>query len=326
MCRLSIPQLRSAVLSLALITGVSARADDALLELAGVKRSAAVQAVVDRAAERTLAEFAAGGLKPEQLAVTLVDLTDAAAPGYGSYHGGTQVYPASVIKLYYLAAAHRWMEDGKIADSEELRRAMHDMIVESYNEATGYVVDVLTGTTSGPELTEDALTEWWEKRNAVQRYFIGLGYTGVTVNRKPWCEGPYGREVQAMKRFAPKSNQLTTDATARLMVEIVTGCCVSADRSRQMMELLNRDPYGETHDNDDQAHSFTGLALTDPKIEGARLWSKAGWTSQTRHDAAYLELADGRKFVLVVFTTGHATDRGIIPSVVREVIEQLGRP
>ena len=64
----------------------------------------------------------------------------------------------------------------------------------------------------------------------------------------------------------------------------------------------------------------------DPKIEGALLWSKAGWTSQTRHDAAYLELPDGRKMVLVVFTTGHASERGIIPSVARGVMELLGKP
>jgi hypothetical protein len=32
------------------------------------------------------------------------------------------------------------MEDGKLDDTEELRRAMHDMIVDSYNEATGLIV------------------------------------------------------------------------------------------------------------------------------------------------------------------------------------------
>ena len=32
----------------------------------------------------------------------------------------------------------------------ELRRGMRDMIVESLNEATGYLVDSLTDTTSGP--------------------------------------------------------------------------------------------------------------------------------------------------------------------------------
>jgi len=96
-------------------------------------------------------------LKADQLAITLVDLSDPQTAAQAGYRGGEQVYPASVIKLFYLVAAHRWMEDGKLKDSEELRRAMHDMIVDSLNEATGLVVDYLTGTTSGPELSP---TEW----------------------------------------------------------------------------------------------------------------------------------------------------------------------
>jgi len=57
--------------------------------------------------------------------------------------------------------------------------------------------------------------------------------------------------------------------------------------------------------------------------EGIRLWSKAGWTSTTRHDVAYIEMPDGRKFVLATFTTDHALEREIIPTVARVVIEGL---
>jgi len=197
------------------------------------------------------------------------------------------------------------------------------MIVESYNEATHYVVDLLTGTTSGPELTEDALRAWAEQRNAVNRYFTGLGYTRINVNKKPWGEGPYGRETQAIERFEPKRNWLTTEATARLMASIATGRAVSAERSRQMLELLKRDLHAPVKDPEDQTHGFTGIALAEPRREGAALWSKAGWTSETRHDAAYLELADGRKFVLVIFTTDHAHERNIIPTVAGVIIEGL---
>ena len=81
----------------------------------------------------------------------------------------------------------------------------------------GEFLDVLTGTTSGPELPEAEIKVWFEQRNAVNRYFTALGYTGVNANKKPWCEGPYGRETQAIKLLEPKRNALTTDATARLM-------------------------------------------------------------------------------------------------------------
>ena len=275
-----------------------------------------LQSVVDSAVAATRPQFPQ--LQSGQLAVTLVDLRDPARPVRGSHRGGEQIYPASVIKLFYLATAHRWMEDGKLTDTPELRRAMSDMIVHSYNEATHYVIDVLTGTTSGPELPEAELKTWFDKRNAVNRYFAGLGYANVVAHKKPWCEGPYGRESQAIKAFEPKRNFLSTDDTGRLMAGIATSKCVSDKRSGEMMALLKRDPFSKEKDAYNQS-KFTGSALA----EGAKLWSKAGWTSQTRHDCAYVELADGRKFVLVMFTESHASERGILHAVARKVVEEL---
>lgn len=283
--------------------------------------SPATQAIVDAAVRKTITRFADQKLTSEQIAVTLVDLGDPQKSTRGSFRGDAPIYPASVVKLFYLVAAHRWLEDGLLEDTPELRRALSDMIVLSYNEATHYVVDLLTGTTSGPELPADELRVWFDKRNAVNRYFAGLGYTGINANKKPWCEGPYGRETQAIQAFEPKRNWLTTDATARLLTEIATGQAVSAKRSAEMLALLKRDPAAETPDPDDQA-KFTGPALPP----GAKLWSKAGWTSETRHDAAYVELPDGTKFVLVTFTVDHANERGIIQSMAREVVAGLERP
>jgi len=284
--------------------------------------SRALQAVVDSAVSGTLREFAAKQLQSNQLAVTLVDLRAPATPAQASYRGDEQTYPASVVKLFYLVATHQWMEEGRLPDTPELRRAMRDMIVESYNEATHYLVDLLSGTTSGPELPDREIDEWFEKRNAVNRYFFSLGYTNINANKKPWCEGPYGRETQSIQRHTPKRNMLTTDATARLLTEIVTGRAVTAKRSAEMLELMKRDPAGTSKDPDDQAHGFTALGLP----AGARLWSKAGWTSQTRHDAAYVELTNGARFVLVTFTTDHANERGIIAAVARKVVAGLSPP
>ena len=278
-----------------------------------------LQAAVDAAVAGTLEKFAARKLQSNQLAVTLLDLRDPAHPTRAAYRGDVAIYPASVVKLFYLAAAHRWMEDARLQDTPELRRALRDMIVVSYNEATHYVVDVLTGTTSGPELPDAEIDRWFDQRNAVNRYFTSLGYTNINANKKPWCEGPYGRETQAIQQFQPNRNLLTTDATAHLLAEIVAGRAVSPARSQAMKKWLERDPFGATTDREDQAHGFTGLALSP----GAKLWSKAGWTSQTRHDAAYVELPSGTKFVLVTFTTNHATEREIIPTVARAVIAGL---
>ena len=108
---------------------------------------------------------------------------------------------------------------------------------------------------------------------------------------------------------------LTTDATARLLTAIATGRCVTAQRSTAMMTLLSRDPTTSDPNPDHQA-KFSGPALP----AGASLWSKAGWTSTARHDAAYIELPAGEKFVLVVFTLNHAREREIIRSLVKAIV------
>ncbi len=280
-----------------------------------------LQSLVDEAARKTLEKFADKKLEEQQLSITLIDLRDPEHPAKASFRGNERIYPASVVKLFYLVAAHRWLEDKKIEDTPELHRAVKDMIVDSSNEATQYVVDVLTHTTGGYELSPKEMKQWQEKRNAVNRYYASLGFSNINVNQKTFCEDAYGREQASRGPNGENRNKLTTDATARLLGEIVTGKAVTPARSAQMMELLKRDYSGTSNDNDDQGHGFTGIALKG--IKGVRLWSKAGWTSTTRHDAAYLELPDGSKFVLVTFTTDHANEREIIPAVARIVIDGI---
>jgi beta-lactamase class A len=308
------------LLSLSVTSTLAHRQNKSIANKATLERAdAALQEIVNEAARAALERFREQKLEEKNLAITLIDLRDSQRPVQASFRGNEPIYPASVVKMFYLAMAHRLMEDGKLKETDELRRALKDMIVDSSNDATGYVLDMITGTTSGPELTGAELKKWAEKRNSVNRYFSTLGYTGINVNQKTYCEGPYGREQLFRGSKGENRNRLTTEATARLMSEIVTGRAVTPARSKMMMELMKRDYSGKSDDQDDQAHGFTGIAL-EP---GARLWSKAGWTSTTRHDAAYIELPNGARFVLVTFTTDHSKERDIIPTVARVVINGL---
>ena len=280
-----------------------------------------LQDLVNRAAKTALERFVDKKLEEKQLSITLIDLRDSQRPVTVSYRGNERVYPASVVKLFYLVAAQRWLEDKKIQESQELTRAMRDMIVDSSNEATQYVVDVITHTTSGYELPAKEMEEWQNQRNAVNRYFSGLGYTNINVNQKTFCEDAYGRERVSRGPNGENRNKLTTDATARLLMEVVTGKAATPQRTKLMMDLLKRDYSQPSNDQDNQARGFTGIALQE--VAGARLWSKAGWTSTTRHDAAYVEMPDGTKFVLVTFTSDHANEREIIPTIARVIIDGL---
>jgi len=174
-----------------------------------------LQDLVNRAAKTTLDRFADKKLQENELSITVIDLRDPKRPVTASFRGNERIYPASVVKLFYLVATHRWLEDKKIEQTPELTRAVRDMIVDSSNEATQYVLDVLTHTTGGYELPPKEMEEWQYQRNAVNRYFSSLGYSNINVNQKTFCEDAYGRERVSRGPNGENRNKLTTDATAR---------------------------------------------------------------------------------------------------------------
>jgi beta-lactamase class A len=283
-----------------------------------------LQALLAKAVGETITAFQSKNIKSEYIAATLIDLRDSSNLKSANFRGNERIYPASVVKMFYMGALHRWLEDGKVKMTPELERGLKDMIVDSSNDATHYILDVLTETSSGSELSPKELQAFAYKRNAVNRYFASLGYININVNQKTYCEDAYGRERQ-FRDGGKNRNMLTTNATARLLAEIALGKTVTPARSKQMLDLMKRDFSGKSNDADDQGHGFTALALNELNLEGARLWSKAGWTSKTRHDAAYVETPGGLKFVLVVFTENIANERAVIPSIAKNIMENLGK-
>ncbi|HEY9904182.1 MAG TPA: serine hydrolase [Candidatus Sericytochromatia bacterium] len=246
-----------------------------------------------------------------------------------SYRGVERIYPASIVKLFYLVAIQEWLDKGMIpATSSELNRAIRDMIVDSSNDATSLVVDVLTGTTSGPEIPPEPFEAWKLQRNIVNRYFQSLGWSeleSINVNQKTWGDGPYGRERAFLGELMENRNMLTTNATARLLHSIVGGVAVSSTRSQAMMTLMKRslNPTDLINDEENQVIGFLGENLP----QDAQLWSKAGWTSQVRHDAAYIELAAQLPYLLVVFTEGKAQSKNpaILPFVSQQVVAAMSQ-
>ncbi|MTJ10576.1 MULTISPECIES: serine hydrolase [unclassified Anabaena] len=244
-----------------------------------------------------------------------------------SYRGGERIYPASVVKLFYLVVVQEWLEKGMSHSSGELNRALTDMIVESSNDATSLIVDILSGTTSGPQLTPGPFETWKYQRQIINRYYQSLGWEevkAINVCQKTWGDGPYGRERAFYGEMFENRNMLTTDATARLLHSIVGGVAVSSGRSQTMMNLLKRSIQADALPQDveeDQVTGFLGGGLP----ENGQIWSKAGWTSSVRHDAAYIELPDQPPYVLVVFTEGkeQAKNREILPFVSSQIAEAV---
>lgn len=243
------------------------------------------------------------------------------------YRGVERIYPASVVKLFYLVAAYEWIAQGMMSSTPELDRALRDSIVDSSNDATGLVVDVLTGTTSGPELPPGPFETWKYQRNIVNRYFQSLNWSEletINANQKTWCDGPYGRERAFVGQMMENRNMLTTNATIRLLHSIVGGVAVSSQASQAMMALMRRsiDPADLASDPENQVTGFLGAGLP----QTAKLWSKAGLTSKVRHDAAYIELPEAPPYLLVIFTEGKAQSQNeaILPFISQKVAETIG--
>jgi beta-lactamase class A len=277
-----------------------------------IPRDPALESRLRAAAEVALKEHPK--LQAEDLAISAVDLTKPATIGRGDFRGDERFYPASVIKLFFMADV---FQTGK-EDVGDMDRALKEMIGVSDNDATAYIVDILAGTVPGPPLEGRALRRYIDDRREINRRFQKLGYAdNVSAMMKPWSFGPYGRDLQVLGANRENRNMLTANATASLLTAIVRGQLRGSENMRALLER----PLAPPREDENQVKEFIGEALP----EGTRLWSKAGWTSEVRHDAAYFELPDGRKLVLVIFTRGTADDVTLIPAITRSVLAELAR-
>jgi beta-lactamase class A len=254
---------------------------------------------------------------------SLLDPAQEAPAGRGaSWAGARQCYPASVVKLVYLIAAEAWLQRGLLEDDPELRRALALMIQDSSNDATGLVVDLLSGTTSGPALPPLLMATWCEQRQLVNHWLAGLGWPeleGVNACQKTWGDGPFGREREFYGAQLENRNRLSTEATARLLEAVMASRLVSPPACNRMQAVLARslDPDQRAADPENQVDGFLGGGLPPT----ASLWSKAGWMSAARHDAAYVQAEGHDPFLLVAFSEGAscAEDTSLLPQITRQL-------
>lgn len=290
-----------------------------------------IQAVGDGIVARLLERFSSISANTLALTFRLYDTPlDRASDRYSTaahyaFRADVSFYPASVCKLFYAVAAHAFVAEGRMALDDEDRRAMRLMIRDSSNEGTCYLLGRLTGTENGAVLDETAMRDWWERRQAVQRYFNGWGYPefeGLRVWHGTYEESPYGRE-KAVR--AHGMNRMSALAAATLMHDVMAGRAVSARASAAVREDMDR-AAARVSDG-----PYEGLA--DPIREymaqdiplATRIWSKPGLTSDTRHDVVCFQGPRERSCIAAIFTSGAAAsaDTKLLPAFGREVAALL---
>ena len=201
-----------------------------------------------------------------------------------------------------------------------MARALGEMIRLSDNDATAYLLDVISDTCPGPNLEGRALAKFIDKRRVVNRWFATMGYD-ISAMAKPWSFGPFGREKQLLGGDAAAESQ-----SLQRRIRSRRCCCGSCGSARSPRAGQRRDA-GAAGASADSAAYRTRIRSRSSSASRCRPDRASGrkrdGRSEVRHDAAYIELPGGRKMILVIMTRGTADDVKLIPAIAKSVLSEL---
>jgi Beta-lactamase enzyme family len=295
------------------------------------KSSDKLQKIVDRVVNYSTTNK----LPISALSVTLIDANTGEKAGYNFSVGR---YPASVVKLFWLAAIYQKI-DTKEADEASLQNALGQMMFQSDNNSASQIVDTLTKTKSTTvELPAKELLTQKQKRQSLNDFFQKAGYSmNLNVSQKTFpipaekMEEPRGldRQLRGGDTQKPIRNKLTTDDAARLMYEIVTDRSISPTVSQKMKKLLSRNIDSKVWkkiplEDFNPVESFFGEGLSVK--EAKNIVSKAGWTPLARQEVAFIESKDGKtRYILAIFgdDAAYGKNKKIFPTISNLVYSQM---
>jgi hypothetical protein len=246
-----------------------------------------------------------------------------ASPARGACWQGLRLGdPGDLVQLVYLMASERWLQRGLLEDEPELRRAQQAMIRGGSHEATSYVVDRLSGTTSGPALSAFAQEAWTNQRQLVNRWLTSLGWAeleGCQAVQKTWQDGPYGRERQFLGTDLENANRFSSDGLARLFEGVLAGTVISPPACQRMCNLLAVPEPVDMANADVPA----GLvSLLPPAASGfRRFWGRGGRGPRSHQVLLYGE-GEGQDPALLVVLAEPGKDGGR-DGVVAEIVAEL---
>jgi hypothetical protein len=191
------------------------------------------------------------------------------------------------------------------------------MIFKSDNQGASQVLDAITSTKSTNEkLSDKELESAKQRRLELNKFFSGAGYSSdINISQKTFpipqenFMEPKGfdQQLRGDNPDRPTRNRVTTNDAARLMYEIVDAKSVTVEISMKMKKLLTRNtdpgfwkkqPLNPVDFN--PVESFFGEGLPEGKTED--IISKAGWTSSSRQEVAFVKSKDKEtRYIIAVF-------------------------
>jgi len=241
----------------------------------------------------------------------------------------TAYSPASLIKLFnaYLAKVKilsqvksvlnrsEESEDfGKRTSADDIYDAIHQSISVSDNDALSLLVDYNSDTQSGLRLDQEGFAEFAFRRKKTTDLFKSKNYSdALRLHSKCFSFAPYGRDEQLVfsnEGLGPNSCKI--EDIVRIMKDIYRDF---PDLYKPMSRIIGVS-------NDEQTQ-FIAKGLEQHRDQVKEFYSKAGWTSTVRHDAALIKLQDNREVLLVIMTKGLSEYPDLIPSLAQAVIASL---
>ncbi len=244
--------------------------------------------------------------------------------GFGTgINNKKMVYPASIVKLVYGLAVFYWIKKGSLLLSDEIIDAVGKMLSFSSNNATSFLIDLLTGTTSGPRIEGEPWENWKYQRSIINDWLNDLNWkelVGINCCQKTWDDGPFGREKEFYGYDNKNRNAMNSDSAARVLEEIM----IHIDYQENNLNLRsflkrNLNKVVLKKDSLNQIDGFLGEGLP----ESINLWSKAGLMSEVRHDSAWWINNQSLQTLLVVFCNGekYSKDSSLLPFIAKEVYD-----
>lgn len=271
------------------------------------------------------------GLPIDKLSVSLLQINQPEFPTYAEYKSQEPRFTASVVKLFWMVYLYGNYNSNKLQPGIISHKDLQKMIQDSDNESSSVIVDKISGTESGESLSEEELQEWLQKRLAMNLFFKDAGYNWINISQKVFPtsyqknDGPVGRDLQIRRSETnPIRNYTTSYDVARLLYEIYTEKSISKQYSRKMKKLMKRDlaPAAWKNKQFNAIEGFLGQGLP----ENVEFYSKMGWNSKTRNDAAIIISPDEKcKYILVVFGDDPSffQDKTLFPEISRLVYEKM---
>lgn len=293
-----------------------------------LQKSQQLQNIVDEA----VALAASEKLPIKPLSITLINVKTG---NYAGYQQDKMRYPASVVKLFWMVNFYAQVEKGILSEAD-FNDNLKDSIQKSDNEAASIILDKISNTQSGKNLVGRSYQNWLQKRLQVNQFFQQAGYENINVSQKtfpiPYLNlyEPKGADLKMRGNpQKPIRNKITTQQASRLLYEIYNQKSISEDSSQKMIDLLTINPHTRAIKKDEKnPNEFNPVRgfLSEPLASEIYFGGKAGWTSKSRQDAAYITTSDGKTaYILVVFAEdrAYAYEWKIFPKISSLILNRM---